>query len=114
MREFLLGVLVCWSLIASASLAACSGSGRDDDRFWMFLCFPILVVVAPPMFLWYFLCHPWRNVIKPVDREDFESLDWKAKGCKAIRIADRFYFCTDWSASRWYNRLFFVKIRKEN
>lgn len=113
MQNFLFGALCTWTLLGAVTFISDTLGWRYDDRLWIFLTLPVLVVVAPVLYIWLGLFYPWRNVIKPVTRKTFEREDWRFKRCKAFRITDRFYFCTDWSASRWYKKLFFVRIRKE-
>ena len=113
MSNFLLGALCCWVMLSLFAMVCEALGWEDDDRFWFVLCLPVLIVAAPPLYVWYafFYC-PWILVVKPITQEHWDTADRHEKD-RSFRITDRFYLYYRHKAIRWYHRLFFVRIRKE-
>ena len=111
---FLYGLLTLWVVLGTYGLFGLTLDWKGYDTFWLVLCFPVLAVVAPAMFVWYGLIYgPWRHVIHPVRKKYWERMDWGTDGSVAVRLFGNFYFCHDPAARRWYNRIFFARVRRE-
>ena len=116
MNEYLIGALcgaaLMWLVLGVYGLLGNTLHWEDYDAFWIVLCLPLLLLIAPPMCLWQSLFYgPWRNVIHPARRDQWEQLKWGEDGSKAVRLFGQLYFCFEPKASKWYNRVFFVRVK---
>ena len=103
------GFLLCWEILGVFALLGQAADWQYDDRFWMVLSFPVLVVLSPLMLLWMLLVHPWQNVRKPVAPDVWER---EKDGFAKLRLGKRFYICFDIRAKKLWNIIFFVLIDK--
>lgn len=114
MQYFILGFLCCWVLGGILVLLA----DRLDILFQHLAntaTLPLIILLAP-FLLMYSICMvvyaPFRYVVHPVTQERFDTANDRMKG-KLRKISGSLYYCVDKNAKRFWNRLFFVRIRKE-
>ena len=110
---FFCGFLACWEILGIWALLGNTLDWERYDVFWIVLCFPVMLVVAPGLYLWYGLFWgPWRNVIHPVSPAKWR-LETEDGVLKHFRIVGSLYFCHDTKAVHFYNRFFFARVAKE-
>lgn len=112
MIEFISGFLLCWFILGAFGLLGNTLHWEDDDRFWMVISFPILLIAAPLIFVWYtFFYGPWRHVLIPLPEHRW---DWVVKRSKVLHIGPNLYICYESKPNYWYEKLYFVRVKWED
>lgn len=115
-KAFISGFLLCWSLLACFLLLA---DAKDwitifEDWAGWIACFPLLIVGYPFHFIFAILIYfPWRNVWRPVSKERFEEV-FQGDKVAYWKLGKRFCVCFDPEAKKFWNKVFFVRIKKED
>ena len=84
----------------------------DWDNLWVeFICGLALIVLFVPVCI-YNIC--FKNTIHPISIARLEELREKCANNDRLKIYHWFgslYFCTDFKASRIWNKIFFLRIK---
>ena len=82
------------------------------SNLWVdFLSWLALIVLYVPLAI-YHIC--LKNTISPVAPAQFEKIqtNWEAEGrCKLHYLFKGIYFCTDFKASKLWNKIFFLRVK---
>ena len=104
-----------WLLIAilvTNAITAFTYEFFEWDNIWTdLLAWLALVVLYVPLSI-YHIC--FKNTVHPISSTRMEELKklWSAdKRVKIYELPCGFYFCTDWNASKLWNKVFFIRIK---
>ena len=84
----------------------------DWDNLWVdFICGLTFIVLFVPLSI-YHIC--FKNTINPISTARFEEVQEKWTSDGRLKIHHWFgglYFCTDFKASRIWNKIFFLRTK---
>ena len=108
MKMFLIGFFSCYC-VASLLIFLAKYYGWDfaTDAFIRPWCALAIVVLFLPCITWGLL----RNVVRPVEQGAVDKL--MRSGLRVRRLLGRLCLCHDKSAKKWWNRAFFIRVKKE-
>ena len=111
MTEFIIGFLTCWVLLGIFEVVSEYFDWFYKNWYSWIMGLPILIVVVPVGVLCMIVFKPWKNVIKPVEKDRWDEImsDFKDK-VRYIHIG-RFYICFEPKA-KFINKLFFIRVKK--
>lgn len=112
MFNVFIGFMAAWVIFGVLALLSDKFDWYFDDWYLWLSALPILLPVVIIAIICQFLYRPWRNVIKPVEQKHFEEVMAISKG-KQYKITNHFYLCIDGGAKSIFNKIFFVRIKKE-
>ena len=114
MREFLLGFIACWAIIA-AVLHLAETLDWDQGLVFGILMIPMIpvgILIELFRFAGRLFMQPWAHIIEPVDQKTFDTVTADSR-VRHIHVMKNIYICIN-KAAKLDNRLYFVRVKKES